>query len=207
MGGEIAEIVAYDRVLPSLSREKIEAYLAHKWGLASLLPVDHKYKTSQPTFGGAQELVFQPVPDKTPESAPFMLSAESSSGLPVTFESNNTALASVTADGNVTVSSSLNATGHVKFTAKQAGDGNWWPAEMFQIVNITNAPRKDQHIVFAAIPNKTVLSPAFDLNASALRSDNNQSTGLNVSFVSTNLSVATVSGKTVTIKGKGTVTI
>ena len=39
--GEIAEVVVYDRVLPNLAREKIEAYLAHKWGLQSLLPTTH----------------------------------------------------------------------------------------------------------------------------------------------------------------------
>ena len=64
--GEIAEVVAYDRVLPNLAREKIEAYLAHKWGLQSLLPTTHKYAIALPTFGGAQEIAFQPMSDKTP---------------------------------------------------------------------------------------------------------------------------------------------
>ena len=53
--GEIAEVVAYDRVLPDLAREKIEGYLAHKWGLESQLPTTHKYKVALPTFGGAQK--------------------------------------------------------------------------------------------------------------------------------------------------------
>jgi len=48
--GEIAEAVAYDRVLPGLTREKIEGYLAHKWGLDGLLPSTHKYKVALPTF-------------------------------------------------------------------------------------------------------------------------------------------------------------
>ena len=79
--GEIAEAVAYDRVLPGLTREKIEGYLAHKWGLDGLLPSTHKYKVALPTFGGAQEIAFQPISDKTPASSPFTVSAESSSGL------------------------------------------------------------------------------------------------------------------------------
>jgi hypothetical protein len=74
-------------------------------------------------------------------------------------------------------------------------------------LNITDAPRQDQHIVFAAIPDKTVLTADFDLNATSLRSDNNQSTGLTVAFISTNTAVATVAGKTITIKGQGTTTL
>ena len=194
--------MGYNRVLPSLARLKIEAYLAHKWGLQGLLPADHKYKTDLPTFGGAQEVVFQPLGDKTPESAPFQLLAESSSGLSLTFESNNTSLATVS--GNTVT---VKAKGLVGIKASQAGDGNWWPADTTQTLNITDAPRKDQHIVFAAIPDKTVLTADFDLNATSLRSDNNQSTGLTVAFISTNAAVATVAGKTITIKGQGTTTL
>ena len=29
-------------------RQKIEGYLAHKWGLAANLPADHPYKTEAP---------------------------------------------------------------------------------------------------------------------------------------------------------------
>ena len=46
--GEIAEAVAYNRVLPGLAREKIEGYLAHKWGLTGELPTDHPYKNDAP---------------------------------------------------------------------------------------------------------------------------------------------------------------
>ncbi|NBQ03339.1 MAG: hypothetical protein EBU27_09070, partial [Opitutae bacterium] len=88
--GEIAEAVAYNRLLPGLAREKIEGYLAHKWGLEGQLPSTHKYTVALPTFGGAQEIAFQPISDKTPASAPFTVTAESSSGLPVTFDSNDT---------------------------------------------------------------------------------------------------------------------
>ena len=50
--GRVAEVVAFDRVLPSLTREKIEGYLAHKWGLVGQLPSDHPYRLLLPTFGG-----------------------------------------------------------------------------------------------------------------------------------------------------------
>ena len=52
MAGEIAEIVAYDRVLPALAREKIEAYLAHKWDLAdTVLLAGHPHKAADPFTG------------------------------------------------------------------------------------------------------------------------------------------------------------
>lgn len=35
-------------------RQKVEGYLAHKWGLSSNLPIDHPYKTVPPTTGTIQ---------------------------------------------------------------------------------------------------------------------------------------------------------
>jgi hypothetical protein len=57
-----------------------------------------------------------------------------------------------------------------------------------------------QTISFGAIPNKSTSSPSFALVATA-------SSGLPVSFTSSNPSVATVSGSTVTIVGAGTTVI
>jgi hypothetical protein len=46
--GYIAEVVICDTVLTSTNREKIEGYLAHKWGLTAYLPSSHPYKSSAP---------------------------------------------------------------------------------------------------------------------------------------------------------------
>ena len=46
--GGIAEVVICDAVLTSTDREKLEGYLAHKWGLTANLPVSHPYKSSAP---------------------------------------------------------------------------------------------------------------------------------------------------------------
>ena len=62
--GSIAEAVAYDRSLSDGVRQKLEGYLAHKWGLVSALSSAHNYKNTKPAFGGAQILTFQPVSDK-----------------------------------------------------------------------------------------------------------------------------------------------
>jgi hypothetical protein len=47
--GTISECVALNRNATTLERQKIEGYLAHKWGLTASLPSDHPYKTVGPT--------------------------------------------------------------------------------------------------------------------------------------------------------------
>jgi hypothetical protein len=46
--GDIAEIVATRSVLSTDNRQKIEGYLAWKWGLVSSLPNNHPYKNAVP---------------------------------------------------------------------------------------------------------------------------------------------------------------
>ena len=47
--GKISEIIALNTLPSTADRQRLEGYLAHKWGLASNLPSDHPYKTSPPT--------------------------------------------------------------------------------------------------------------------------------------------------------------
>jgi hypothetical protein len=47
--GTIAEIIVVEDALNTETRQIIEGYLAHKWGLTASLPADHPYKTSAPT--------------------------------------------------------------------------------------------------------------------------------------------------------------
>ncbi len=46
--GDICEVIIYNSSLSSTDREKVEGYLAHKWGLTSSLPASHPYKSSAP---------------------------------------------------------------------------------------------------------------------------------------------------------------
>jgi hypothetical protein len=46
--GNIAEVIFCDEKNTDSDRQKIEGYLAHKWGLTSSLPNDHPYKSSPP---------------------------------------------------------------------------------------------------------------------------------------------------------------
>ncbi len=47
--GYIAELLIISGAVSTLNRQKIEGYLAHKWGLTANLPAGHPYKTVGPT--------------------------------------------------------------------------------------------------------------------------------------------------------------
>lgn len=46
--GYIMEVIVCNAALTDIDRQKTEGYLAHKWGLAANLPVDHPYKAEAP---------------------------------------------------------------------------------------------------------------------------------------------------------------
>jgi len=48
LNGDIAEILVYDTALSDNDRQKVEGYLAWKWGLVAGLPVGHPYKDDPP---------------------------------------------------------------------------------------------------------------------------------------------------------------
>ncbi len=45
---DIAEIIAFDSKLTDLGRQKLEGYLARKWGLLDKIPQDHPYRSEPP---------------------------------------------------------------------------------------------------------------------------------------------------------------
>lgn len=47
--GDIGEIVVSPPGLTVANRQKLEGYLAHKWGLTASLPADHPYRNTAPT--------------------------------------------------------------------------------------------------------------------------------------------------------------
>ena len=96
-----------------------------------------------------------------------------------------------TAAGTVTISVAAN-------TATDAAANNNTASNLFSIVYQTG--KFDQTITFAALPNKQLNDAPFVLTATA-------SSGLTVSYASSNTAVATVSGATVTIVAAGTTTI
>lgn len=49
LNGDICEILVFSTQPDTGTRQKLEGYLAHKWGLTASLPSDHPYKTVGPT--------------------------------------------------------------------------------------------------------------------------------------------------------------
>ncbi|MDC3319935.1 hypothetical protein OAV61_09255, partial [Flavobacteriaceae bacterium] len=47
--GMVAEVIIVESSVSDNDRQKIEGYLAHKWGLAANLPADHPYKDAAPS--------------------------------------------------------------------------------------------------------------------------------------------------------------
>jgi hypothetical protein len=47
--GCLGEVIVTDATVSTADRQKIEGYLAHKWGMTDNLPSDHPYKTLWPT--------------------------------------------------------------------------------------------------------------------------------------------------------------
>jgi len=45
---KFAEVIVSSTLLSTDNRQKLEGYLAHKWGLTANLPADHPYKTNAP---------------------------------------------------------------------------------------------------------------------------------------------------------------
>jgi hypothetical protein len=51
LNGDLAELVITRTALSSDDRERLDGYLAHKWGLAANLPINHPYKNAAPLTG------------------------------------------------------------------------------------------------------------------------------------------------------------
>ncbi|MBT3667945.1 MAG: hypothetical protein HN548_10755, partial [Opitutae bacterium] len=195
LAGNIAEIIAFDRSLNDGTRQKLEGYLAHKWGLANGLEGGHTYKMAKPNFGGSQNLNFQTLTDsQVGQSVTLVVTADS--GLTAfSYDSNDTNVVSFS--GNVATAL---AAGKVRITATQAGDSNWLTANAYQDWNVTAFQKANQSISFTPIPTKTTTSPNFTLDANA-------TSGLPVSFASLSPNIATVDANgSVTIVGFGVAT-
>ena len=54
--GLLGELIFVSAALDTANKQKIEGYLAHKWGLVTNLPSDHPYKHSLPTLESSRNL-------------------------------------------------------------------------------------------------------------------------------------------------------
>lgn len=141
----------------------------------------------------AQTITFNPLPGKSYGDAPVDLTATASSGLPVSYSSSDTSVATVEGS-TVTI---LKA-GSTTITATQGGDANWAAATPVpQALTVNPAT---QTITFGPLAAKSYGGAAFELTATA-------SSGLSVSYSSSNTNVATVASNLVTILNAGVTTI
>jgi len=145
-----------------------------------------------------QTITFGALSAKTVGDASFTLTATASSGLAVTYTSSNPAVATVTSAGVVTIVGS----GTTIITASQAGNATYnAAANVGQNLVVSNPSKLNQTITFGTLPSKNVGDASFTLTATA-------SSGLAVTYTSSNPSVATVtSAGVVTIVGAGTAVI
>jgi len=147
---------------------------------------------------GNQLITFNALDPKEVTDADFVLNATSATSAinPITYTSSNPAVATVT--GNVV---HITGVGSTTITASQAGNNDYNAApSVAQTQVVTSAALANQNIVFNAIPTQTYGVGTFNLGATT-------SSGLTVSYTSSDTSIATVSGNVVTVLSTGTVNI
>lgn len=148
------------------------------------------------TVAKADQTLTFAIADQGIGNAPFVISATSNSGLAnFTFD---------VIDGPASVSGStltLDGTeGFVEVRATEVGNDNYNSASITTTFQVKDPSKTDQLITFGSLTDKTFGDVDFELAAAA-------SSGLTVSYSSSNPEVATVNGNTVTIVGAGSTTI
>ncbi len=143
-----------------------------------------------------QAIVFDALPAKTYGDSPFTVSATGgASGNPVIFSSSDASVATCSGTNGSTIT--ITGAGSCTIYANQAGNEDFGSASASQPLTVE---KSTQAISFEALANKTYGDAPFSLTGAA-------SSGLSISYTSSNPEVATVSGNTVTIRGVGSTTI
>jgi hypothetical protein len=141
----------------------------------------------------SQSITFGTLDSKKADDGPFDLTATATSGLTVTYTSSNTDVATISG-ATVTIVGA----GTTTITAHQDGDTTYGTANpVEQVLSVTKG---DQTLTFNPLDTKTFTDPLFNLTATA-------SSGLPLTYTSSDTDVATIDGSTVTIVGAGTTTI
>ena len=154
--------------------------------------------TQELTVGKADQTIsaITSTMTKSYGDSPYSIATTASSGLAVTYASSNTAVATVAANGTVTIVGA----GSTTLTAAQSGNTNYNAAT--SVTQELTVGKANQTITFNAFSGlKTNTSP---INLNTLAST---SSGLPLTFTSSNTEVATISGNTMTIVGVGSTNI
>jgi hypothetical protein len=103
----------------------------------------------------SQAIIFAPISPKAPGDADFSTGASASSGLPISYNSSNTAVATVSATGVIHIV----GVGTVTITAAQAGNGSYFAATAVE--QVLSVAQKTQTITFAPMPEKHIADVDF----------------------------------------------
>lgn len=141
----------------------------------------------------AQTITFPELPTKTYEDIPFTLTATSSEGLTISYQSINTEVATV--DGATLI---IVGAGTTEIIATQEGDATHYAAA--PVTRTLTVNRRAQHITMGAFEPRVYGDAPVELNK---YTDKN----LEIVYQSDNEAVASVSGNIVTIKHPGVATI
>lgn len=142
----------------------------------------------------AQTIDFPEIPVQTYSSGlTYTLPKTTNKGLTITYQSMNTSVATVS--GNVLT---IKAPGTAIISATQVGNADY--LEATQVSRTLTVNKRSQVITFGELPEKTYEDLPFTLPQKT-------NEGLSISYRSTNTSVATISGNTVTIVKPGTTDI
>jgi len=140
-----------------------------------------------------QTINFTTIPSKTYGDADFAPGATSSSGLAISYTSSNLSVATII-NGNIRIVGA----GSSIITAKQSGDETFNAApDVEQTIVIAKA---NQTITFNPLPTKSIGDADFTPGAFS-------SSGLVISYTSSNLTVATIVNGNIRIVGAGVTTI
>ena len=144
-------------------------------------------------FKSCQEITFPAIPERTFGDPLFEIIASACSGLPLNFRSSDPNVARV--DGGVIT---ITGAGSAVISAFQVGTGDLETAQEKSQTLIVH--RSGQEVSFSSPAQKVLGDPPFVLEAAA-------TSGLPVSYLSSDPAVARVEGSTVTIVGAGTAVI
>ncbi len=142
----------------------------------------------------SQSITFAAIAEKRVTDADFSPGATASSGLAITYTSSNTAVATISAEGNIHIV----GPGTTSITALQAGNATYnAAASVQQTLTVTKTP---QTITFPPFGPYFTGDVGVPVNATA-------SSGLPVTYTSSNTAVATIVNGQIHIVGAGTTVI
>ena len=164
--------------------------------LGTLASPDYSFTLVKGTLNvisSCQEIVFPPPGDRTFGDPPFPIQAYACSGLGISFASSDPQVATISG-----TTLTITGAGSVVITASQQGNANLGGAPSVSQTLVVH--RCWQGVTFPPLAGKVLGDPPFNLNATA-------TSGLPVSYQSSDPSVARVNGSSVTIVGAGTCVI